>query len=134
MEIPKELLDKLLEDYEQPADLLGSGGLFDQLKTALAERVLGAELTHHLETERAGGAGPNHRNGSSGKTVKTDTSELRLAIPRDRAGRFAPQLVPTHQRRLPGFDEKVIALSARGLTVREMQAHLAELYGVTVSP
>ena len=134
MEIPKELLDQLLAEYSQPEDLLGPGGVFDQLKTALAERVLGAELTHHLETERETGGGPNHRNGSSGKTVKTDTSELRLAIPRDRAGTFRPQLVPTHQRRLPGFDDKVIAMYARGLTVREMQAHLAELYGVTVSP
>lgn len=138
MEIPKEVLDQLLAEYSGPDDLLGPGGLFDQLKKALAERVLGAELTHHLATERAASpaeaGGHNHRNGSSAKTVKTDTSELRLAIPRDRAGTFMPQLVPTHQRRLPGFDDKVIALYARGLTVREMQAHLAELYGVAVSP
>jgi transposase-like protein len=96
---------------------------------------LGAELGHHLAQEAADPAAPrNHRNGTTPKTVQTDTSALRLDIPRDRAGTFAPQLVPKHQRRLPGFDTKVISLYARGLTVREMQAHLTELYGVEISP
>jgi putative transposase len=135
MAFAPELLDQLLEDYRRPEDMLGPGGIFDQLKKALAERALGAELGHHLAQEAATPAAPrNHRNGTTPKTVQTDTSALRLAIPRDRAGTFEPQLVPKHQRRLPGFDEKVISLYARGLTVREMQAHLAELYGVTVSP
>jgi putative transposase len=133
-----ELLDELLRGYETPEDMLGPGGIFDQLKKALAERALGAELAHHLAQEAAtpaeAGRRRNHRNGSSPKTVHTDTSSLNLAIPRDRAGTFAPQLVPKHRRRLPGFDEKVIGLYARGLTVREMQAHLRELYGVDVSP
>lgn len=137
-QIAPELLDQLLTGYEKPEDLLGPGGIFDQLKKALAERVLGAELGHHLAHEApaadAAGGRRNHRNGSSPKTVHTDTSSLQLAVPRDRAGTFEPQLVPKHQRRLAGFDEKVIALYARGLTVREMQAHLSELYGVTVSP
>lgn len=96
---------------------------------------MGAELSAHLATE---GASPealrNHRNGTTPKTVQTDTSALRLAIPRDRAGTFEPQLIKKYQRRLPGFDEKVISMYARGLTVREMQGHLAELYGVEVSP
>src|SRR5687767_5714996 len=135
MEIAPEVLDQLLSGYQKPEDLLGPGGIFDQLKKALAERVLGAELGHHLAEEATQtGAPRNHRNGTTPKTVQTDTSALRLSVPRDRAGTFAPQLVPKHQRRLPGFDEKVIALYARGLTVREMQAHLAELYGVEVSP
>jgi putative transposase len=137
-QIAPELLDQLLAGYQKPEDLLGPGGIFDQLKKALAERVLGAELGHHLTQEAQGsdadGSRRNHRNGSSPKTVHTDTSSLQLAVPRDRAGTFEPQLVPKHHRRLAGFDEKVIALYARGLTVREMQAHLSELYGVTVSP
>ena len=136
-QIAPELLDQLLAGYQKPEDLLGPGGIFDQLKKALAERALGAELSHHLAEEAQGADGSgrrNHRNGSSPKTVHTDTSSLQLDVPRDRAGTFEPQLVPKHRRRLPGFDEKVIALYARGLTVREMQAHLSELYGVTVSP
>jgi len=133
-----ELLDQLLAGYQKPEDMLGPGGIFDQLKKAIAERALAAELDHHLTREAAKpteeGGRRNHRNGSSPKTVHTDTSSLPLAIPRDRAGTFEPQLVPKHRRRLPGFDEKVISLYARGLTVREMQAHLSELYGVSVSP
>lgn len=135
MAFAPELLDELLQGYERPEDMLGPGGIFDQLKKALAERALGAELGAHLAAEAATPAAPrNHRNGASPKTVHTDTGALPLAIPRDRAGTFAPQLVRKHQRRLPGFDQKVIALYARGLTVREMQGHLAELYGVEVSP
>lgn len=135
MAFAPELLDQLLEDYRRPEDMLGPGGIFDQLKKALAERCLGAELGHHLAQEAATPAAPhNHRNGTTPKTVQTETSALRLAVPRDRAGTFEPQLVPKHSRRLPGFDEKVISLYARGLTVREMQAHLTELYGVSVSP
>src|ERR1700739_3949565 len=97
-----ELLDQLLAGYEKPEDMRGPGGIFDQLKKALAERALGAELDHHLSQEAAepGPAGRprNHRNGSSPKTVHTDTSSLDLAIPRDRAGTFEPQLVPKHRR------------------------------------
>lgn len=135
MAFAPELLDQLLEGYAQPEDMLGPGGIFDQLKKALAERALGAELQHHLAAEAAQPEPlTNHRNGSTPKTVQTETSALRLAVPRDRAGTFEPQLVRKHQRRLAGFDAKVISLYARGLTVREMQAHLAELYGVEVSP
>lgn len=135
MAFTPELLDRLLVNYEKPEDMLGPGGLFDQLKKALAERALAAELQQHLTDQAAQPAPPrNHRNGSTPKTVQTDTSALRLAVPRDRAGTFEPQLVKKHQRRLPGFDQKVISMYARGLTVREMQGHLEELYGVDVSP
>ena len=140
MAFSNELLDQLLAGCERPQDILGPQGLFAQLKKALAERALGAELGHHLAQEAQAPPPPvgrvrrNHRNGSSAKTVLTETGAVTVAIPRDRAGTFEPQLIPKHQRRLPGFDAKVLALYARGLTVREMQAHLEELYGVDVSP
>src|SRR2546423_6827259 len=100
-----ELLDQLLASYQRPEDMFGPGGIFDELKKALAERALRAELDHHLTEEAAvpadAGRRRNHRNGSSPKTVHTDTTSLDLAIPRDRAGTFEPQLVPKHRRRLP---------------------------------
>lgn len=139
MAFSSELLDQLLAGCERPEDILGPDGLFGQLKKALAERALGAELGHHLAQEQRApdGAGQrrrNHRNGTSPKTVLTDTGAMTVAIPRDRTSTFEPQLIPKHQRRLEGFDAKVISLYARGLTVREMQGHLTELYGVEVSP
>lgn len=104
---------------------------------ALLERALGAELQHHL-TQEAGAAAPdapaNHRNGTSPKTVLTDTGAVPLAIPRDRQGTFAPVLIPPHARRFTGFDDKIIALYARGLSVREIQAFLTDMYAVEVSP
>lgn len=137
MAFSKELLDQLLAGCERPEDILGPDGLFAQLKTALAERALGAELSHHLAHEAAEPdleRRRNHRNGTSGKTVLTETGAMRVAIPRDRAGTFEPQLIPKHQRRLEGFDAKVLSLYGRGMTVREVQEHLTELYGVEVSP
>lgn len=108
-----------------------------RFKKALIERALGAEMSHHLGYA-PGTAKPdetaNHRNGSSAKTVLTDEGPLPLAIPRDRLGTFEPQLIPKHERRFTGFDDKIIALYARGLTVREIQAFLAEMYAVDVSP
>lgn len=136
-EIKPELLDELLSGLERPEDLLGDAGLFRQLKKALMERALGGELTHHLGYEKGdpGGRGSgNSRNGHSSKTVLTEEGELDLSIPRDRAGTFEPQLVPKGVTRLDGFDDKVISLYARGLTVREIQGHLKELYGTEVSP
>jgi len=133
-EFSEEALDALVGDVKTPEDL---DALFRWMKKALAERILNAELTHHL------GYGPgdakpadqaNHRNGSTPKTVLTDGDGLTLDIPRDRAGTFAPQLVPKHVRRLPGFDQKVLSLYARGMTVREIQGHLEELYQVEVAP
>lgn len=135
--IKPELLDELLSGVTSPDDLMGDDGLFRQLKKALMERALGAELTHHLGYEKGdpGGRGSgNSRNGHSAKTVLTEDGEVDLAIPRDRSGTFEPQLVPKGVTRLDGFDGKIISLYARGLTVREIQGHLKELYGTEVSP
>jgi putative transposase len=137
MPIKPELLDELLAGYEKPEDLLGEEGLFKQLKKALLERALGAELTHHLGYEKgdpAGGAGGNHRNGSYPKTVLTEDGAVEIAVPRDRDSSFEPQIVPKGETRLDGFDDKIISLYARGMTVREIKGHLRELYGVDVSP
>jgi putative transposase len=137
MPIKPELLDELLAGYEKPEDLLGEEGLFKQLKKALLERALGAELTHHLGYEKgdpAGGAGGNHRNGSCPKTVLTEDGAVEIAVPRDRDSSFEPQIVPKGETRLDGFDDKIISLYARGMTVREIKGHLRELYGVDVSP
>lgn len=108
-----------------------------RFKKALLERALGAELGHHLaqEADSAAPAAPaNHRNGTSAKTVLTDDGALPLGIPRDRHGTFAPVLIPKHQRRFTGFDDKILALYARGLTVRDIRAFLQEMYAVDVSP
>jgi transposase-like protein len=103
------------------------------LKKALAERILDAEMDVHLESEAEKTVG-NHRNGRSKKTVLTDSSALELSIPRDRHGHFEPQLIEKYRRRFPGFDEKIIALYARGMTTRDIQAHVRELYGLDISP
>jgi putative transposase len=135
--IKPELLDELLAGVSSPEDLTADTGLFKQLKKALMERALGAELTHHLGYEKGDPAGRrtgNSRNGHSKKTVLTEEGKLDLSIPRDRAGTFEPQLVPKGERRLDGFDGKIINLYARGLTIREIQGHLQDLYGVEVSP
>jgi len=130
--ISEELLDELLAGRD-PSDLFGQEGLIGELKKAIAERILNAELDVHLSSDEEQAAG-NHRNGSSEKTVLTDSNELTLSIPRDRHGRFEPQLIEKYQRRFPGFDEKVIALYARGMTTREIQAHIREIYGFHISP
>ena len=132
-----EVLDELLAGYEKPEDLLGEEGLFWQLKKALLERALGAELSDHLGYEKGDAAGRgtgNSRNGFSDKTVLTDDGEVALEVPRDRAGTFEPKIVPKGARRLDGFDDRIVSLYARGLSVREIQGHLKELYGVEVSP
>ena len=132
-----ELLDELLADYETPEDLLGDDGLFKQLKKALLERALGAELSDHLGYEKGDPAGRgtgNSRNGHSGKTVLTEDGAVDLAVPRDRNGSFEPVIVPKGARRLDGFDDRILSLYARGMTVREIRGHLQELYGVEVSP
>jgi len=130
--IKAELLDELLKGQD-PKTLFERDGLLDELKKALAERALNAELDHHLEQDAEQAAG-NHRNGSSSKTVLTDNGKLALSIPRDRQSRFEPQLIAKYQRRFPGFDEKIIALYARGMSTRDIQAHLRELYGTEISP
>ena len=104
-------------------------------KKALIERALGAELGHHLgQAEERGDALRNHRNGVSAKTVVTDEGPVRIDVPRDRQGSFEPLLIPKHERRFTGFDDKIIAMYARGMTMREIQAFLEEQYGVEVSP
>jgi putative transposase len=136
MTIRNEVLEELLAD-KAPGEVFSPDGLLDELKKALAERILNAELDQHLSAERAGaeGGGPrNHRNGHSRKTVLTGTGKLELQVPRDRQSSFEPQLIAKYRRRFPDFDEKIISLYARGLTVREIQGHLRELYGVEVSP
>ena len=127
-----EMLDRLL-DGQDPATVLRSDGLIGDLKKALAERMLKAEMDVHLDSEAEQASG-NHRNGSSQKTVLSGDGELVLSIPRDRHGRFDPALIRKYQRRFPGFDEKIIALYARGMSTRDIQAHVGELYGVTISP
>lgn len=132
-----EILDQLLTGGLKPEDLTAEGGLFRRLKKALLERALGAEMTHHLGYEKGDPAGRgtgNSRNGTSSKTLLTDDGEIGIEVPRDRAGTFEPQLVAKGQTRFDGFDEKIISLYARGLSVREIQSHLAELYGTDVSP
>ena len=133
---PDELIDQLLAQVQNKdaESILGESGLAGQLKKQLAERMLAAELTHHLDTEAKQGKASNHRNGSSPKTVMTPNGELSLDIPRDRQATFEPQLVAKYQRRLPGFDDNVISMYARGMSVREIQGHLQELYGLNVSP
>lgn len=105
----------------------------EELKKALSERILNAELDEHLEDERSEG-NANRRNGTSKKTVLTGTSKLTLSIPRDRSGTFDPQLIARYQRRFPDFDTKIISMYARGMSVREIRGHLEELYGIDVSP
>lgn len=138
MAIRRELVEELLVGRD-PGEVFARDGLLDELKKALAERILNAELDQHLAAERAEAPGEgdgrrNHRNGSSRKTVLTGTGKLSLQIPRDRQGSFEPQLIARYRRRFPDFDDKVISLYARGLTVREIQGHLRELYGIEVSP
>ena len=129
IDLPKEFLEKLIPG---PMDAAGVEAVFQQLKKAVIERALGAELGLHL-ADVEGGSG-NHRNGRSGKTVLTDEGPLRIDVPRDRAGSFEPQLIPKHERRFAGFDDRIVSMYARGMTVREIQGHLAEMYSVEVSP
>lgn len=133
-----ELLDELLGGAKTQGEVFGPGGLLPQLTAALLQRALGAELDVHLADERAAplppGAARNRRNGTSAKTLQTEQGPLPLAIPRDRESTFEPRIVPKHETRLPALDDKIIALYARGLTTRDIEAQVRELYGVTVSP
>jgi putative transposase len=132
MAIKKDTLDQLLSGRD-PKEVFSKDGLFDELKKALAERVLNAELDDHLDGEAVAGKA-NHRNGYSKKTVLTETSKIDIKVPRDREGTFDPKLIQRYQRRFPGFDEKIVSMYARGMTVREIQGHLLDLYGLEVSP
>ena len=137
MAIRDEVLKELLEGYKKPEDLLGPEGLLKKLTAALVEKALSAEMAEHLGYEKheaAGRGSGNSRNGTSEKTLKTESGEIPIEVPRDRNGSFEPQLVKKHQTHFDGFDEKIISMYARGMTVREIQGHLGELYGVEVSP
>ena len=130
--ISADLLDQLLAGRD-PKKVLDSDGLIGDLKKALAERMLNAEMDVHLAADAEAGLA-NHRNGSSAKTVLTPDGELTLSIPRDRHGRFDPALIAKYRRRFPGFDDKIVALYARGMSTRDIQAHVRELCGVEISP
>ena len=137
MEIKTELIDELLKDYQKPEDIIGENGLLKRFVKAVLERALNAELTHHLGYERhdpAGNNSGNSRNGTSSKTLKGEFGELELEIPRDRTSTFEPQILPKHQTRFTGFDDKIVSLYARGMTTRDIEGHLKEIYGVEVSP
>ena len=135
--IDNELIDNLLKNYKKPEDLIGEEGLLKQLTKQLLERAMAAEMTEHVGYDKHDAAGDNSgnsRNGKSGKTIKGTFGELALETPRDRNGSFEPQIIEKHQTRFTGFDANIISLYARGLSTREIQQHLEEIYHVEVSP
>lgn len=137
MPIDHKLIDNLLKDYKTPEEILGDNGLLKQLTKAVLERAMQAELTEHLGYEPHDAAGDNSgnsRNGKSRKTLKGEFGNLPLEVPRDRNSSFEPQIVPKGQTRFEGFDDKILSLYARGMTTREIQSHLEEMYQVEVSP
>ena len=137
MTVSNELIDQLLAGYKKPEDLIGENGLLKQLTKRLVERALEAEMTEHLghtKNSSVANAAGNARNGKSKKTLKGDFGELPIDVPRDRHASFEPQIVAKHQTRWTGFDDKILSLYARGMTVREIQGHLQEMYGAEVSP
>ena len=137
MTVTNELIDSLLADYKKPEDLIGENGLLKLLTKKLVERALQAEMAEHLghaKNDTVANPAGNTRNGKNKKTLKGDFGELPIEIPRDRHGSFEPQLITKHQTRWSGFDEKILSLYARGMTVREIQSHLQEMYGAEVSP
>jgi putative transposase len=137
MTIDNELIDNLLKDYKKPEDLIGENGLLKQLTKRLLERAMAAEMTEHVGYEKhdpVGNNSGNSRNGKSSKTIKGSFGTMPLEVPRDRNGTFEPQIIEKHQTRFTGFDENIISLYARGLSTREIQQHLEEIYHVEVSP
>ena len=134
-EFSKEVLDALLGEYKTPEDLIGQDGLLKRLTSALVTRAMEAEMGEHLgyaEGQAPPPASTNRRNGKRTKRLRSDFGELEVRVPRDREGSFEPQLVPKHSREFKGFDDKIIAMYARGMSVRDIQSHLEELYGVEV--
>ena len=134
MAIRKELIDELMATSDGP--LIGPDGLSKELMKALVERMMAGELNHHLGYEKhevAGYKSGNTRNGKSKKTLKTESGEVTIEVPRDRQGTFEPQIIEKHQTRFEGFDAKIISMYALGMTVRDIQGHLREMYGVDVS-
>ena len=135
MAIRQELLEELLKDYKSPEDLLGQGGLLKELTKALVEKALDGELTHHLGyPKHSASKSDNARNGKSKKGLLTDHGKMEIVSPRDRNGSFEPELVKKRQTRFDGFDDKILSMYSRGMTVREIQGHLEDIYAVEVSP
>ncbi|MGH9564397.1 MAG: IS256 family transposase [Candidatus Angelobacter sp.] len=137
MAIDLKLVDKLLADYKKPEDIIGENGLLKQLTKALLERAMQAEMTDHLGYEKhdsAGNNSGNSRNGATIKTLKGDFGEIPLETPRDRNGSYEPKIVGKGQTRFTGFDDKILSMYARGMSTREIQGHLEEIYKVEVSP
>jgi putative transposase len=135
--IDTKLIDTLLAGYKKPEDIIGKNGLLKQLTKALLERAMHAELTEHVGYEKydpVGNNSGNSRNGSSKKKLKGDFGEIDLETPRDRNGSFEPQIIAKNQTRFTGFDDKIISMYSRGMTTREIEGHLKEMYGVDVSP
>jgi len=134
--IDNELIDNLLKNYKKPEDLVGENGLLKQLTKQLLERAMAAEMTEHVGYDKhdaAGNNSGNSRNGNSAKTIKGTFGELALETPRDRNGTFEPQIIEKHQTRFTGFDKNILSLYSRGLSTREIQQHLEEIYGVEVT-
>jgi len=137
MAIEKDVVDKLLANYRGPEDIIGENGLLKQLTKALVERAMEAELTTHLgyaKHDPVGYLSGNSRNGKTKKRLKGDFGEIEIAVPRDRDASFEPRIVPKGETRFAGFDDKILSMYARGMTTREIQGHLQEIYGVEVSP
>src|SRR5260370_7246699 len=137
MAIDKALLDQVLADYKKPEDIIGKTGEQNELPKAIRDRAHAAELTNHLGFENhdpAGHGSGNTRNGRSRKKLKGDFGELELETPRDRKATFEPKIVAKGQSRFTGFDDKIISMYARGMSTREIQGHLEEIYGIEVSP
>ena len=137
MPIRDELLDELIKGYKKPEDLIGAGGLLKELTKRLVERAMNAEMTEHLGYEKHSPEGKNtgnSRNGKTEKTVTTDQGDLRIEVPRDRKSDFEPQIIKKNQRRFTGFDDKILSMYARGMTTRDIQGHLQDIYQVEVSP
>ncbi len=136
-QIDLKLIDQLLANYQKPEDILGENGLLKQFTKAILERAMSAELSTHLGYEKHSSVGKNSgnsRNGKSKKTLTGDFGELPLEVPRDRNSSFEPKIVAKGQTRFEGFDEKILSLYARGMSTREIQQHLEEIYQVEVSP
>jgi putative transposase len=134
--IDNELIDNLLKNYKKPEDLIGENGLLKQLTKQLLERAMAAEMTEHVGYDKhdpGGNNSGNSRNGKSAKTIKGTFGELALETPRDRNGTFEPQIIEKHQTRFTGFDKNILSLYSRGLSTREIQQHLEEIYGVEVT-
>ncbi len=132
-----ELLDELMKNYKKPEDLIGESGLLKQLTKALVERAMKAEMTAHLGYEKNDPSGKktgNSRNGKSKKTIKGEFGNMEIAVPRDRNSTFEPVIIPKGETRFTGFDDKIISMYARGMTTRDIQEHLKDMYGVEVSP